>query len=97
MACSDAVLQDRKGEAVRAEEHRVRICIVEEEHLAKVRVPRAGTDKGIRVRLLWGVAKGSSVSWVAKFKRDKNSECKLSNGRSRSYKVINCFFLQGNE
>ena len=38
--------------------------------------------------LLWGVAKGSSVSWVAKFKGDKNSECKLSNGRSRSYRVI---------
>ena len=27
--------------------------------------------------LLWGVAKGSSVSWVAKFKGDKNPECKL--------------------
>ena len=34
---------------------------------------------------LWGVAKGSSISWVAKFKGDKNSECKLSNGWSRSY------------
>ena len=32
----------------------------------------------------WGVAKGSSVSWVAKFKGDKISECKLSNGWSRS-------------
>ena len=31
---------------------------------------------------LWGVAKGSSVSWVAKFKGDKNAECKLSNGWS---------------
>ena len=37
---------------------------------------------------LWGVAKGSSVAWVAKFKGDKNSACKLSNGWSRSYKVI---------
>ena len=37
----------------------------------------------------WGVAKGSSVSWVAKFKGDKNSECKLSNGWSRSYKEKN--------
>ena len=35
----------------------------------------------------WGVAKGSSVSWVATLKGDKNSECKLSNGLSRSYKV----------
>ena len=25
-----------------------------------------------------GVAKGSSISWVAKFRGDKNSECKLS-------------------
>ena len=25
------------------------------------------------------------------------SECKLSNGRSRSYKVLNCFFLQRDE
>ena len=25
--------------------------------------------------ILWGVAKGSSVSWVAKFKGDKTSEC----------------------
>ena len=38
--------------------------------------------------LVWGVADGSSVSWVAKFKGGKNSQCKLSNGRSRSYKVI---------
>ena len=30
-------------------------------------------------------------------KGSKKSECKLSNGRSRSYKVINCFFLQGNQ
>ena len=37
---------------------------------------------------LWGVAEGFSVSWVAKFKADKNSECKLPNGWSRSYKVI---------
>ena len=35
-----------------------------------------------------GVAKGSSISWVAKFKGDKYSACKLSTGRSRNYKVI---------
>ena len=35
-----------------------------------------------------GFAKGSSISWVAKFKGDKHSEGKLSNGWSRSYKVI---------
>ena len=38
--------------------------------------------------IFWGVAKGSSVSWVAKFKGDKNLECKLSNGWSRSYREI---------
>ena len=38
--------------------------------------------------LFWGAAKGRSVSWVAKFKGDKNSECKLSNGWSQSCKVI---------
>ena len=47
--------------------------------------------------LLWGVGKGSSVSWVAKFKGDENSECKLSNGWLRSYKVIRLLLLQGNE
>ena len=42
-------------------------------------------------------AKGSSVSWVAKFKGDERSECKLSNGW-RSYEVIKLLlFLQGNE
>ena len=46
---------------------------------------------------IWGVVKGSSVSWVAKFKGDKISECRLSNGWSRSYKVIKLFFLHGNE
>ena len=46
----------------------------------------------------WGVATGSSVSWVVKFKGDnKISECKLSNGWSRSYKVIKLLFPQGNE
>ena len=45
----------------------------------------------------WGVAKGSSVSWVAKFKGDKNSECKLSNGWSRSYKVIRLLLSARNE
>ena len=43
----------------------------------------------------WGVAKGSSVSWVAKFKGDKNSECKLSNERSRSYKVTKLLLPAG--
>ena len=43
----------------------------------------------------WGVAKGSSVSWVAKFKGDKDSECKLSNGWSRSYKVIKLLLSAG--
>ena len=43
----------------------------------------------------WGVAKGSSVSWVAKFKGDKNSECKLSNGWSRSYTVIKLLLSTG--
>ena len=38
--------------------------------------------------LIWGVAKGSSISWVEKFKGDNNSECKLSNGWSRSYKAM---------
>ena len=42
----------------------------------------------VRTIIYWGVAKGSSVSWVAEFNGDKNSECKLSNGWSRSYKVI---------
>ena len=41
----------------------------------------------------WGVAKGSSVSWVAKFKGDKNSECKLSNGWSRSCKALSIELL----
>ena len=36
----------------------------------------------------WAVAKGSSISWVAMFKGNKNSECKLSNGWSRSYREI---------
>ena len=42
-----------------------------------------------------GVAKGSSVSWVAKFKGDTNSECKLSNGWLRSYKVIKLLLSAG--
>ena len=44
---------------------------------------------------IWGVAKGSSISWVAKFNGDKISECKLSTGRSRSYKVINLLLSAG--
>ena len=47
--------------------------------------------------LFWGVAKGSSVSWVAKFKGDENSECKLSNGWSRSYREIKPLRSAGNE
>ena len=43
------------------------------------------------------VAKGSSVSWVAKLKGGKNSECKLSNGGREVTRWYNCFFLQGNE
>ena len=35
------------------------------------------------------------VSWVAKFKEDINSECKLSNGRSRSCKVIKLLLSAG--
>ena len=35
-----------------------------------------------RAALTWGVAKGSSISGVAKFKGDKNSESRLSNGWS---------------
>ena len=42
-----------------------------------------------------GIAKGSSVSWVAKFKGGKNSECKLSSGWSRSYKVIKLLLSAG--
>ena len=43
----------------------------------------------------WGIAKGSSVSWVAKLKRYKNSERKLSNGWSGSYKVIKLLLSAG--
>ena len=42
-----------------------------------------------------GVAKGSSVAWVAKLKGDKSSECKLSNGWSRSYKVMKLLLSAG--
>ena len=45
----------------------------------------------------WGVAKGSSVLWVAKLKGDKNSECKLSNGCREVTGRYICFFLQENE
>ena len=44
----------------------------------------------------WGVAKGSSISWIAKFKEDdQTSECKLSNGRSRSYREIKLLLSAG--
>ena len=46
----------------------------------------------------WGVAKGSSTSWVATFKGDKTSECKLSNGWSQSCREVELFFfLRENE
>ena len=46
--------------------------------------------------LCLGIAKGSSVSWVATFNGDKVSECKLSNSWSRSYKVIKLLLSAGN-
>ena len=36
----------------------------------------------------WGVAKGSSVSWVTKFKGDQNSECKLSTRKLEKAVVV---------
>ena len=42
-----------------------------------------------------GTLKGSSISWVAKFNRDKNSECKLSNGWLRSYRKIKLLLPAG--
>ena len=45
--------------------------------------------------LYCGVAKGSSISWVAKFKGDKSSACKLSNGWSRSYRQIKLLLSAG--
>ena len=45
-------------------------------------------NQGVEAFVCWGIAKGSSISWVAKFKGDKTSECKLSNSRSRSYREI---------
>ena len=44
-------------------------------------------------RRFWGVGKGSSISWVVKFKGDKSSEWKLSNGWSRSYREIKPLLL----
>ena len=44
---------------------------------------------------IWGFAKGTSILWVAKFKGDNNSECRLSNGRSRSYKGIKLLLSAG--
>ena len=46
-------------------------------------------------KIEWGIAKGSSDSWVAKFKGDGNSECKLSNGWLRNYKVIKLLISVG--
>ena len=45
-------------------------------------------EKNSQIKSVWGIAQGSSISWVAKFMGDKTSECKLSNGWSRSYKEI---------
>ena len=46
----------------------------------------------------WRVAKGSSISRVAKLQGDKNAEWKLPNGRSRSYREKKtCFSLHENE
>ena len=44
---------------------------------------------------IWGVAKGSSISWVARFKGDKHSECKLSYGWSRNYREIKVLLFPG--
>ena len=49
----------------------------------------------MKFAIFWGVAKGFSVSLVAKFKGDEHSECKLSNGRSRSHKVIRVLLSPG--
>ena len=40
-------------------------------------------------------SKGSSISWVAKFTGDANSECKLSNGWSRSCREIRLLLSAG--
>ena len=48
-------------------------------------------------RKTWGVAKGSSISWVVKFKGGKNSQCKLSNGWSRSDREMKLLFSAGHE
>ena len=45
--------------------------------------------------IMWGAAKGSSFSWVAKFKGEENSECKLSNGWSRSCSEIKLLLSAG--
>ena len=42
-----------------------------------------------------GAAKGSSSSWVAELKGDKNSECKLSKGWSRSYRKMSMLRTAG--
>ena len=44
---------------------------------------------------MWGVAKGSSISLVAKFKGDKGSECRLSNG-GREVTGDKTFLFHGN-
>ena len=45
---------------------------------------------------MWGVANVSSISWVAKLKGDKNSECKLSNRWLRSYREIKLLLQEVN-
>ena len=44
---------------------------------------------------MWGVPKGSSMWWVVKFKGKEISECKLSNGWSRSYREIKLLLSAG--
>ena len=46
-------------------------------------------------KTMWGIAKGSSVSWVVKFKGDKTSECTLSKGWSQSYREVKLLFSAG--
>ena len=50
--------------------------------------PALSLEANMSTNFSWRVAKESSVSWVAKFKGDENSECKLSNGWSRSSEVM---------
>ena len=44
---------------------------------------------------MWGVAKRSSASWVAKLEGDNNPKRKLSNVQSRGYKAIKLLLSAG--